>query len=483
MFKDIISKPIDPIPSEYINQLKRLNCEPDYSLTCLGIALLRKRIEGYDGISGTHSYFTNEGECVADFAERYKALDNNPLFCYYIYNYKEPDRTVINNALKDFHTKENIGALIKNKAGAECTAVYHETKNCAAIFINSKDIRFYHMLISFMSLLFPALFKDKPLDDDDYNVIKTLSKTESSAFVQQIKKAVSPYLFEFRRLMLGNLLKQMHENKIKVARDSITTQRNSIKSIEQQYADALSYLKQLIVIYEGMKATECYDAPEEDLVEYLSTNKLLHNLNIANNKLTFVVATKLINYNENAWETFKKAGYIYDGDYTDGGRHTIALLDVFKKKENRKLLLDNLFSEDPEFSIKIVGNYCLNFDSSYVTTNKGYDYTIADPEFKSYMPNPHLKFFACLGGYERRINKALQDRNYISAIEMCCASAGSVDLDETEQTFRPFIGKLMMSREKVLVRKDGTEMTPEEALLYLIDKEKTNETDKDDTRS
>ena len=115
-----------------------------------------------------------------------------------------------------------------------------------------------------------------------------------------------------------------------------------------------------------------------------------------------------------------------------------------------------------------------------MSADRGYDYLDADPVFRSYIPNPHLKLFGCLGGYEDRVIRALRDRNYIGAIEMCCASAGSVNLEETEQTFRPFLGWLLSSREKVLQRKDGVEMTREEALVYLKDKEKENETNCDD---
>ena len=73
---------------------------------------------------------------------------------------------------------------------------------------------------------------------------------------------------------------------------------------------------------------------------------------------------------------------------------------------------------------------------------------------------------------------ALRDRNYISAIEICIASAGSINLDEVTQTFRPFLGWVLSSTDKIIQTKDGTAMTPEEALVWLIDnKEKENATD------
>ena len=46
--------------------------------------------------------------------------------------------------LKDagFEIKQNIGTLIKEKGGVKCIAAYHTVENKAAVFINSRDIRY-----------------------------------------------------------------------------------------------------------------------------------------------------------------------------------------------------------------------------------------------------------------------------------------------------------------------------------------------------
>ena len=470
MFRECVNAPIDPIPVEYVNTLKRLVHEPDYSLTCLGVALLKSRIEDYAGIDGIYIEHTDEESCMQDFLQR--EANDYPVFCYYKYSTPAKSATELNK-LKEagYEVKESIGALLKDKADTRCIAVYHKTKNIAAIFINSRDMRFYHMLISFISLLFPSLFEKKPLEEQDYNVIKALSKTSKDMFIQKIQEAVQPYVMEFRRLMLTNLLRLMHDKKIESAKANVDNQRGRVRNAEDVFTNEIKRLKELIVIFEGMKATEQYDQPEEDLVDYLSHNKQIHNMTIEGSLLKFSVATLLNNYNPDAWETFKQRGYIYEGKYNYDGRFDVSLLEPFKTRENRKILLDNIFSESPEFTVKMAGNYILDLDSSATSTRRNYNYNDADPVFKGCMPNPHLKFYECLGGYKTRIGAALRDRNYIAAIELCIASAGSVDLDETEQTFRPFLGYLMSSKEKVLRRKDGVDMTPEEALLYLIDKE------------
>jgi len=189
--------------------------------------------------------------------------------------------------------------------------------------------------------------------------------------------------------------------------------------------------------------------------------------------IKFTVATTLTNYSENAWRVFSNAGWIYDGRYGDGYNPR----DTFKDKNNRKILLDDIFSDSPNFSVRMAGNYTFNLDDCSVVTDSGYNYVAADVRYKSYLPNPHLKIYACLGGYRDEIPEKLEQRDYIGAFEMAIASAGSVNLDETDNVFRPFLGYILSSDQKVLVRRDGTEYTPEEALLWLVDKkEKENET-------
>ena len=471
MFRDYINTPIDPIPEQYVETLQRLESEPDYSLTCLGIALLRPRIKDYKGIGGAYRTFQSGTTCVLNLLEECNLNTQEvPRLYFYKYNTSFDIPDDVHKTLHDngFVVKENIGTFLKAKTNTEGIAVYHKEKNIAAFFVNSLDIRIYHILISFISLLFPKLFEEMPLrKPEDYDVIVALSKTSKDAFIEKIQKAVQPFVSEFRRLMLGSLLKMMHDGKINAALAEVTNQRMYLDELERGYSEAYKVLQRLIVTYEGLKATEGHDEVEEELVEYLSSNKNIRNLAINDGKLSFTVATVLNGWNENVWETFHKRGFIYDGVY--GRAH---VLDVFKDKNNRKLLLNNIFSESAEFTVKMAGNYSIDLNNCYVTSRRGYDYTIVDPVYKSYLPNPHLNLFACLGAYKERIIKCVRNRNYISAIELCCASAGSVNLEETEQTFRPFVGSILSSREKILRRKDGVEMTPEEALVYLVDKNK-----------
>ena len=471
MFRENIRNPIDPIPDEYIAALERLSCEPDYSLTCLGIALLKSRIENYGGIKGVYYNYANKTDCVEDFVHHYATLSDYPMLCYYIYNINDIQPKYIETRLPEFKEKKSIAELIKERSGCECTVLYHEKKNCAAIFVNTADMRVYHVLMSFIPLYFPSIFAAYPMQAEDYEVIKPLTKDKKDYFIKAVQDAVQPWLLEFRRLQLNQMLKAMHERKINDALNDVKTTRDRAENCLRQYHDIMQALRECSIRYEGMKAVEVYDEIEEGFTEYLATNPSIHNMKMNGSELSFTVATRLNNYNADAYATFKQRGAIYDGNYRGA-----TLLNVFKEKANRIRLLDHIFNESPDFAIKIAGNYRLDFGSEYMGTTRGFNYANADPMYNNYLPNPHIELFGCLGDYSERVHKALKNRNYIGAVEMCIASAGSVNLDETEQTFRPFIGWLMSSEKKILIAKDGTEMTPEEALIWIVDKEKENET-------
>ena len=465
MFREYVHDPIEPISEEYLRSIKRIDNEPDYSLSCVGIAMLKSRIDGYNGIDGAYVACGSKQNCVDNFVERVKNIDTYPLFCYYKYNKNDCDKDKTAEILSDFQEKKSISVFVGEKMGYECQVFYHERMNAVAVFVNTNDMRLYHVMLSFMSLYFPSLFVDKPLTEDDYSLIKALSKKSKDEFYACVKKLVEPYNLEFRRIQLGSFMKQLHEVKINTAKNDMDNQRMLIENYEESLGEAVAKLKQLIAIYEGMKATEQFDTAEEEMVEYIATNKNIHSLKFRDGTLHFSVSTLLNNYNVDAWNTFSARGHIYDGNYD------CALIDVFKKQENRKILLDSIFSEDPKLMVRMAGNYRLCFNDCRVYTSDTYDYLADDPMYKKYVPNPHLKLFACLGGYKDNVMRAMRDRNYIAAIELCIASAGSVNLDETTQTFRPFLGWILSSTEKILVTKDGQEFTPEEALIWLVDKE------------
>ena len=487
MFRDAITC-IDPIPAEYGNNLIRLRDEADWSLTCLGLALLKSRIPDYNGIAGKsylYQPFTTLRECINHFNSDKKEINlehpNVPTFFYYTYKFE--DNLDILAELNDPSLKTNIKieTLIQQKSESKCRVVYNEKEPCAAVFINNRDIRIYHLLISFLSLYFPSLFVEHPMEEKDYSVVVTLNKKEQEPFICAIREALKPYVVDFKKTQMKALIKAMHASKINALYVALSNQRSYAEALMSQYQDAQKEVRRLSIEYEGSMVVETMDKPEEELIEFISSHDQIRTISLNGNQLRFTVATRLNNFNWDEFESCKRRDEmtgdgVFNGKYEHRGWGTNNLLPVFMDRENRKKFLSYIFREDSDLSVKLVSNYVLDLVANTATVNKNFDYIKADPLYKDYIPNPHHKIFSCLGGYEGRIPDALRKRNYIAAIELCVASASSIDIAESEQTFRPFLSWLMTSTDKVLIRSDGESMTPEEAFIWIVDKEKKEET-------
>ena len=98
-------------------------------------------------------------------------------------------------------------------------------------------------------------------------------------------------------------------------------------------------------------------------------------------------------------------------------------------------------------------------------------------KLKDYISNPHFKIHGCPGRNKEQIIRCLRQADIVSAIECSIAAVASVNIDETEYTFRPFLQEVLTSKNKILENSAGEKMTPEEAVLWLSKQEIPQETE------
>lgn len=461
----------DPIPKEYLDQFKRPLNSFDYALDVLGLALLKPRIENYNGIEGVFCNYESLQAAVEDCKPELRT--QNPQFYYITFENNSED--VDFSAFKDFTRFTRFEEYLKKNADRNAVIFYHETENIVYIFIDSRQLNIYHLCLFMLSKYYPALFKAHPLTEKELILTKTLSKTDREAFQNEIMNNLGDLTEVFKKIRIASLIRQFHQNKIDVAKKDLAQIESMLRDVMEQYANYSKQRKEKLVWLTGLNETENETEEEKEIVEYLSTNSKIHDVKIQDGRIKFSVATEMMQYNPDAYEIYAKKGYIFDGHYNEWWADMPTLTGVFAERDNRKLLLDHIFNEDPDYRIKLCGNYELNMNDNEVGTNS--DYRYVGSAFEDCLPNPHLRIHRCLGGYEEKIMNALYNNELMSALELCVYSAGSVDLDETEQTFRPLIGWLCTTQKKCLLDRDGNSLTPEEAIVQIKDKEKENEAD------
>ena len=464
MFRERISV-ISPVSTVYADSLIRPDNEPDYTLTLLGIGCLRRKLPEYKGISGKYGTVT-----LNYIKDNINYEDNGVAFYYLITKEHMNAETREFLADKGFIHREPVEKLLKMKFSTleSAEVMYSTKKNIALVVVPYDRLDLYHFVLSFLPLYYPNIYT-KPLTKEDPEVapLSALCKNSPDEFRRTYPALVEEYRREFMHIELEGLMKRFHEMEIQRYADRDRNLRSEAQSMFDRYVAKMEEVREAAMLLAGARAFHGENEKEKELINYLETAKEVRDIRISGSEITFTVATRLKQFDSDSWAVFARKGGIFDGNYRADLKET-----PFAHIENRKIFLNSIFSDDPKFEIKLVGNYSFDVYHQYVNSNRGYNYEALNPDYKNYIPNPHLKLFSCLGNYETRIVNRIREDDLITAIELCIASAGSINLDETEQTFRPFLGWLLTNENKVLVRYDGVEMTPQEALIWLLDEQK-----------
>jgi len=348
-----------------------------------------------------------------------------------------------------------IEEFLKSK-GVE-TKLYVNDKYGTAILWTKEDaLPHLHLAMSFFPRYFPAYFRENPLQKDERDLCMTLTETEPKKFVDAIKAYNRRPEFKEMQLRetIVDMVKGTWERRVEARKENLDEKQERLRRIEEQFQDALRNLREANRMYEeamNLKPEET----DEDLVQYLLRNKSIDVVGHSNEMIQFYVRTKLDTFNEDFWEGLSAKGRIYTGYSLNAG-------NTFANAENAKLLLDAIFLTK-ELELKLVSYIDLDL-SGYVTSDRDHTYP---PEYKDYIPNPHLQIHNCFGQSRAYITEAITSGDLITAFDQCVMTASSVDLGETPQTLRPMIEWIFKSKAKILMTKDGQSVTPVMALAML----------------
>lgn len=336
----------------------------------------------------------------------------------------------------------------------ECGILTDKEHMSAVIFAKEMDLRKLHMLMS----LFPAFVKKpfelKPLTDEEKQLCVSLTKRTASDFESAIAQIIRTIGLEqeINEDFLKKFANVELERALQSSKNRVTECEEDLEANITAYREIVEQLNEAKVRYEALLLRPKNESTE--LVDYFRRHKNLELVTVQDETIKFYVKTTLEWFDLDFYRRASANGSIFRFDAPA----------PFNDQGNCELLMNAIFSDDPEFKIRLCAFYALNTDVGVV---RNYDY----PEYllREYMPNPHLQYHSCLGSYRDAIRDALRNSNYIGAIEQCVASCQSINLAETGATFHPFMSNLCRAsaKHKVLVDRDGKAYTPKEALKKL----------------
>ena len=134
-----------------------------------------------------------------------------------------------------------------------------------------------------------------------------------------------------------------------------------------------------------------------------------------------------------------------------------------------KLMTAIFVDEEPKLRIKICAAYRFDLNGN-VMGRRGYSYPA---EFKNCMPNPHIHYHSCMGGYLTAVNRLLQSREYIGALEQSVASCRSLNWGDSTVMceFLRDMYKTGSGRMACIELPDGRVVSSKEAIEWLESQE------------
>lgn len=343
------------------------------------------------------------------------------------------------------------------KLVSHCRIFCNKEKCAVLIFLNTMDTRTWHALQCLIPPLLPALFEGKPVTPEEFEVIRGLNSETEEAYLNAIR--VLEKSIDFRgyqiKSVCGGLMKRVADVHINALNEDISHIRRRMSDLMASYREQCLMLDQRNLDLSAYILRRNAGGNDEELIEFLNHQTWFNPVEAKPEGFSFIVTTPIEFWDPDMFESIANNE---DSFYWDD----VSVSDCFDDEEDRMMLLKAIFGPDPIMKVRFVAYYNLDTRGT-IGTVSGYSFA---PEYKDYMPNPHLYHFSCFGQHLELIQDRIQAGDLIGAVMQCKTSAASLNVGESP-TMTHFLEELFCTNKKCIELLDGRFVSPEDALLYL----------------
>lgn len=357
-----------------------------------------------------------------------------------------------------------VTALFRKSFDVLCAV--NPTSKSVIICAARLSMKRFHLLQCAILGMIPWYYDpEKGTTDEEKELFYALQQDQTSErYMAAIDKFAAKYNFEYERMrkLLNGFEQRIEQTRLRDTEDRITSLRSDIACWNDRIGDALKQMNELNIIVLGLRAKIDNTGEESELLEYFSCNKRLVLDNVNGSRIYFSVKDYLVYFDEEAvlsqMNNRRSALYSYADNYN------------INRDEIRRLIQAVFI--DQIIKIRFCAAYYFDLDG----TIKGLSQHEFDKSFSTYMPNPHIQRFSCLGDYARSINTLLRDNNYIGALEQCTSSCKSLNWYDgavMSDFFEKLCGSYNSDSKKWFEIPDGRVLSMKEVLKWLHEQEET----------
>lgn len=392
-------------------------------------------------------------------------LDNNTILVCGFNSASESGRNAAMNMVDNAFTRvypkyvelKDLRAFVSKQANMRF--YINEEDRSVAVFVDNLNLRLYHYVQSLVSRLLPWYFKDKPLEDKERDLAKSLIQKTAVGYEKLIEEFASKYDFRGKKIekMLGGFESAAKRQTLNNVERNLENIERNIESNVNQYREYIRQREDKLLQKAGLIAQINSNSKDSEVSDYFVCNKHLDPISVNSTQLSFIVSCYLENFDVEMYDRISQNfdGYMYhDYDVTN---------NAFRDPKVRKKFLDAIFCYEPILKIKTCANYTIDL-TGWVEAHSNFHYP---PEYSDMLPNMHIHRHSCLGNQKPLIEEALRNGDNIYAIDQCVCSAKSINVGESA-TF-PYVLRALFSgsAKKIIELPDGTSCTPTDALRWL----------------
>ena len=351
----------------------------------------------------------------------------------------------------DYTRREDLRIFYARKLNAMFYT--DESKGRAVIFTDKLELKQYHALQMMIPMFLPGLFSDKPLTESETALLKSTGNKTSAEYellIEGFAKELDIRSENIRTKLTG-FETVFERNRLSELRSEISRRKDDYDNYLTYIRDTAQNIQSLQYTLAGLECAINDHSGESELMEYFMCNKNLSVIRVNGTAIEFVAHGYADVYDADAFEQYagNHNGYMYS-DINP------AVTEIQMERLYRAIFGEN------KYKLRLCAAYIADMRNGLRACSN----YVFPPESRTYLPNPHIQHFGCVGTYAGRFQVYMNNGDYVGAIDQAVVSGRNLNFYDPP-VISHFASELSHSKIRCIERPDGSLLTPLEAIKEL----------------
>jgi len=321
------------------------------------------------------------------------------------------------------------------------------------IFTDRLEMKHFHTLQILIPKYLPILFENSSLTEIETSLLKSTgnkSAVEYEMFINELSKGLD-IRSDIIRIKLAGFESAYERRQVSEIRRKIFGFQQDYDNYLQALRDIAQKKQTMQYALAGLEGDIIARKDDSELVEYFLCNKNLSIVSVINTTLKFIAHGYADIYDEEAFNQYvgNHNGYMYSNlSLAITTSQMEKLYRAIFEEGKYKLRICAAFSADMRDGLSPISQYTYPSESS------------------TYLPNPHIQQYGCIGTYAGRFEEYVERKDYVGAIEQAIVSARNLNFYDSS-AIAEFARLFSHTSIKCVEKSDGRLLTPSEAVVDL----------------